>query len=116
MCKIKYDIKHNINGYINDEHDKIILKEIINVCGTYDLLEYEVDVATLKEALDIYFAFKSIGNNVISKNKNKSPIYRGKWVEDYVNKWGKLYKCSNCEKISINKTNYCSNCGRQMEV
>lgn len=105
-----YNVQHNISSELNDAHDKILLKEIINIIDEYNLIEYkhdsieyEIDVNILKEALDLYF-------------KNEHLFPRGKWNEEYVNTWGKLYRCSNCENISVNKTNYCSHCGRQMEV
>ena len=39
---------------------------------------------------------------------------KGKWIMNKTSKRGRNYTCTNCEKISRNKFNFCPNCGADM--
>jgi hypothetical protein len=44
---------------------------------------------------------------------------QGEWIKWNFKTLGAMgdweYKCSNCEKVSDGESNYCSNCGAQMQ-
>lgn len=55
--KVEYKIKE-ITTELNEQHDTILLTEIVEFCGRNDLLEYKVSVDTLRKALNFYFKYK----------------------------------------------------------
>lgn len=102
---LEYRIKE-INTILNEQHDTILLTEIVEFCGRNDLLEHKVSVDTLKEALNFYFEYKN--------------RLKGKWVEDIND--ALCHKCSNCNEmylfnvdLEIAQYNFCPNCGAEME-
>lgn len=96
--KLEYKIKE-ITAKLDEQHDTILLTEIVEFCGQNDLLEYKVSVDTLKEALNFYF-----------KHKNRP---KGKRKIKYINNCY-YYCCSICNNKSIEAGNYCPNCGADM--
>lgn len=104
---LEYKIEE-INTKLNDQHDTIILTEIVNFCGQKDLLEYKVSVDTLREALNFYFEYKD--------------RQKGKWIDYQILNSG-FSKCSQCnaefdwdDNCRMDKWNFCPHCGAEMEV
>ena len=55
---LEYKIKE-ITTRLNEQHDTIILTELVEFCGKNDLLEHKVSVDTLREALNFYFEYQN---------------------------------------------------------
>lgn len=103
--KVEYKIKE-INAKLNEQHDTIILTELVEFCGQNDLLEYRVSVETLREALNFYFEYK---------NRKK-----GEWIDYQIVNSG-FSKCSQCntefdwdDNPRMDKWNFCPHCGADM--
>ena len=99
--KVEYKIKE-ITTELNEQHDTIILTELVEFCGQNDLLEYKVSVDTLREALNFYFEYKD--------------RKKGKWERQVFGNYHGNYYCSICNEQSIEAGNFCPHCGAEMEV
>ena len=112
---LEYRIKE-ITTTFNEQHDTIILTEIVEFCGQNDLLEYKVSVDTLREALNFYFEYKN-------RQKGKWELYKSK-VDCYdvagVKTWANKYRCCNCGFIytvieDFGHYDFCPHCGADMK-
>lgn len=82
-----------------------------------DLISREAAIKEITALIDIEYGYEGIEDDVRRIFDNlpavdAEPVRRGTWVElheDYV-------MCSECGRIQIGKTNYCSDCGAKMEV
>ena len=107
-CNMKLEYKiEEINTILNEQHDTIILTEIVNFCGQKELLEYKVSVDTLREALNFYFEYKD--------------RQKGEWLDYQIVDSG-YSECSQChanfdwdDNCSMYKWNFCPHCGAEME-
>lgn len=101
--KIEYEIKE-ITTKLNEQHDTILLTEIVEFCGRNDLLEYKVSVDTLREALNFYFEHKD--------------RQKGKWIKhlDDLFPEESTMECSVChEEQDIRcDENFRPHCGADM--
>ena len=45
-----------------------------------------------------------------------APVVRGRWRFCGSDRWNDAYECSECGKIAMDDSNYCTNCGAKMDL
>lgn len=82
------------------------VKDVYVSFGAYEQVRWERDVAI--DQLNSYGV-------QLGEKAELQRVKHGKWRFSRVTVGHKIWECSVCEKTEITRTNYCPNCGTQMD-
>lgn len=94
----EFCVKHQIDNSISLH----MLKKIINNAPTVEIDEGVIQKVLNNKCMSV------VANEYLKALHGKGP--QGEW--QFMS--GGYYKCNKCPCYSLHKTNYCSNCGAQM--
>lgn len=83
-----------------------------------DILNYFKDIDSYYNDCTRYDTLKRMLEDIVAETKEDAERKKGKWIEHNPHKWGLgiVFECSECgEKIDCEPSNFCPNCGAEME-